>query len=30
MTKDAKSRLPYVLSWVAMTAAIAVIIYLFH
>ena len=30
MTKDTKNRLPYALRWVAMTAAIAVIIYLFH
>ena len=30
MTKETKSRLPYVLSWLAMTAAIVVILYLFH
>jgi hypothetical protein len=30
MTKDTESRLPYVLRWLAMTAAIVVIIYLFH
>jgi hypothetical protein len=30
MTKDTKSRLPYVLAWLAMTATIVVIIYLFH
>ena len=30
MTKETKSRLPYVLAWLAMTAAIALIIYLFH
>jgi hypothetical protein len=30
MTKDTKSRLPYVLRWLAMAAAIAVLIYLFH
>lgn len=30
MTNDTKNRLPYVLRWLAMTAAIVVIIYLFH
>jgi hypothetical protein len=30
MTKETKNRLPYVLRWLAMTAAIVVIIYLFH